>query len=329
MLRRARIGVIAAIVILASGVYAAFQLSPWPSVWLIRHSFDKGAADAAAAIAPLVPKDVMARRGLNYAKGDGDALLDVFAPGQAKGALPAIIWVHGGGFISGSRQDLSGYLQVLAAQGFVAVAVDYTVAPEAQFPTPLRQTNAALSYIIANAGHFNIDPQRIFLAGDSAGAQIVAQTALAVSDAAYAKSLGIAPGMARSQLRGLILFCGPYEPGALNFEGSFGGFMRTVIWAYVGTKDPRDPRVAQIAVTPHISANYPPVFISAGNADPLAPQSMALAAAARAQGIETDTLFFPKDHNPPLPHEYQMLLSTEAGQLAFSRAVAFLKAHSN
>lgn len=66
-----------------------------------------------------------------------------------------------------------------------------------------------------------------------------------------------------------------------------------------------------------------------GNADPLAPQSLALAEALRARGIEVDALFFPKDHQPPLEHEYQLMLSTEAGRASFERMVGFLRAHTN
>jgi acetyl esterase/lipase len=328
MLRKLLLVVIGALVITGAGVYAAFQLSPWPSVLLIRYSFDKGAADAAASIAPLVPDGISAQRGLSYAPGDRDALFDVFAPADAQAPLPAVVWVHGGGFVSGTRSDLSGYLQILAARGYATVAIDYSPAPGARFPTPVRQTNAALAHIVADAKRLNIDPERIFLAGDSAGAQIAAQTALIISDANYARRMGIDPGMKRASLRGLVLFCGPYDPSSLNFEGPFADFMRTVLWSYIGTRNPRDARVAQISVTPYVTAVYPPVFISVGNADPLAPQSVAFAEALRAQGIEVDALFFPNDHSPPLDHEYQLLLSTDAGRLALDRSVAFLKTHA-
>lgn len=322
------LGIAGAVALCAAGAYAAFQLSPWPSVLLIRHAFDQGAAQAEASIAPHVPTGVSAQRNIQYAVGDRDAMMDVFAPADAKGPLPAVVWVHGGGFIAGSRSGLAGYLQVLAARGFVTVATDYTTAPEAQFPTPVRQTSAALAYVIANAGRFNIDPNRIFLAGDSAGAQIVAQLALTITDAAYGKRIGIEPSLARKSLRGLVLFCGPYDPTAMNFDGPFATFMRTVIWSYVGTPDPQDARVAQMAVTPHVTDLYPPVFISVGNADPLARQSVALADALQARGVQVDALFFPPDQTPPLGHEYQLMLSTDAGRIALERAAAFLHAHA-
>jgi acetyl esterase len=327
MLKRLLVGTIVALVLIAGGVYAAFQWSPWPSVWLIRYAFGKGGADAAASIIGLIPKGVSVRRGINYAQGNPSALLDVFAPDDAQGHLPVVIWVHGGGFVAGSRAELSGYLQVLAKRGFVVVAIDYTLAPEAQFPTPLRETNAALAFVLAHADEYKIDPHRVFLAGDSAGAQIAAQTALIISDPSYARHIGLSPGMSRDALHGVVLFCGPYDPSELNWSGSFAGFMRTVIWSYVGTRDPHDSRVAQIAVAPHVTRDYPPTFISAGNADPLASQSYTLAKALRAQGVEVDDLFFPADHEPPLGHEYQLLLTTHDGHLSFERFMAFLSAH--
>lgn len=311
-----------------AAVYAAFQLSPWPAVLLIRHSFDQGAADATAATAPLIPRGVIARKGLSYDEGDPHALFDIFSPAKAARPLPAIVWIHGGGFVSGSRRDLSGYLQILAAKGFATIAIDYTTAPEAQFPIPLRQTGKALAYLAGNAKRFNIDPDRIFLAGDSAGAQIAAQTALVISRPDYSQRIGIAPGIGQAALRGVILYCGPYDPASMNFEGPFGGFMRTVLWSYIGTRDHRDPRVGRMSVTPHVSADYPPAFISVGNADPLAPQSIALADALKARGAQVETLFFPKDRKPPLDHEYQLLLSTDAGRLALDRSASFIEAHA-
>ncbi|CAH2405306.1 hypothetical protein MES5069_460069 [Mesorhizobium escarrei] len=157
----------------------------------------------------------------------------------------------------------------------------------------------------------------------------MAQTALLISDVAYARRIGIQPALPRKSLRGVLLNCGPYDPTQPNWDSPYGDFMRTVIWSYVGTRDPADPRVAQMSVTPHVTAAYPPAFITVGNADPLALQSTALAEALRAKGVEVDALFFPADYQPPLGHEYQLLIGTREGRQAFDRSVAFLRAHAN
>jgi acetyl esterase len=327
MLRKAILIIFGAVVLLGAGTYAAFKLSPWPSVILIRNSFAEGAGEPKAQAARLVPPGITEQIGLRYGNGE-DERLDVFTPPKVRGPLPAVVWVHGGGFIGGTRSDLADYLKLLASRGFVTVAIDYTLAPTAKWPTPVRQTNEALRYVLANAGRLKIDPDRIFLAGDSAGAQIVAETALAISDPASARRIGVQPAISRPSLRGLLLNCGPYDPTTLNWNSPYGDFMRTVIWSYIGTRNPADPHVRQMSVVPHVTAAYPPAFITVGNADALAPQSAALAEALRAKGVEVDALFFPADYKPPLGHEYQLLVGTKEGRQAFERSIAFLASHS-
>lgn len=319
---------LAALLVAGAGLFAWYKLSPWPSVLMVRYAFDAGAQQAKASVAPHVPDDVIARYGLTYLADEPAAKLDLFVPARADRPLPVVVWIHGGGFIAGTRADLSGYLQVLADRGHAVAAIDYTLAPEAQFPTPVRQTNAALAWLTANAGHLGLDSSQIFLAGDSAGAQIAAQTALGIAEPGYARTMGVIPGIAREALRGVVLFCGPYDPAIMNFDSPFGSFMRTVLWSYLGTRDPADRRLAAVTLPPHLTAAFPPTFISVGNADPLASQSYRFADALRAKGVEVDALFFPPEHQPPLGHEYQLLLSTADGRLSFERSVAFLTAHS-
>lgn len=328
-MRRIALVTLSAVFVLAVGGYAFYKLSPWPSVWVIRYAFAKGDEQAAAAAAPFVPKHGIRNfRDVAYDPKVSDAKLDVFTPDHAAGPVPAVVWVHGGGFVAGLREPVANYLQVLVPRGFAGVAVGYTRAPTVMWPGPVRQTNQALAYLVANAKRFNIDPNRIFLAGDSAGAHIAAQTALVISNPAYARLIGVKPGMARDGLRGVLLYCGPYNPNLLDLNSPWGRFSKTVTWAYLGTKNPADPRVQNLVVTTHVTADFPPVFISVGNADGLAPQSVELADALRAKGVEVDSLFFPRDHQSPLPHEYQRDLSTRDAQLAFNRALAFLETHS-
>jgi acetyl esterase/lipase len=108
--------------------------------------------------------------------------------------------------------------------------------------------------------------------------------------------------------------------------GVLGWFVNTAGRAYAGVRDWRGDRgLASMDFAGMLTADYPPAFISAGNADPLAPQSVALARRLQATGVAVETLFFPDDHGPPLGHEYQFDLDGEAGQLALERAVAWLR----
>lgn len=62
-----------------------------------------------------------------------------------------MVWIHGGGFVSGRRGDIENYLKVLAGEGFVVVNVDYTIAPTTTYPTPVRQFSRAVAYLDRNA----------------------------------------------------------------------------------------------------------------------------------------------------------------------------------
>ena len=97
-------------------------------------------------------------------------------PREAK-PRPVILWVHGGGFISSSAATVADYAILLAHAGYTVASLDYSLAPGARYPVPVRQGNAALRYLRANAARFGGDPDRIVLGGDSAGAQIASQLA--------------------------------------------------------------------------------------------------------------------------------------------------------
>ncbi len=308
--------------------YIAFQVSPWPAALLIRKMFAEEGAKISAALEKHVPPGISSKLNEHYDLLDKDAYLDVYYPTAIENldsSLLTVVWVHGGGWVAGSKEEIGNYCKILAGKGFVVVSVEYSIAPGKTYPTPVRQVNAALAYLDKNAKRLHVDPSRLVLAGDSGGAHIVSQTANVIAEPSYARALGIIPSIPREQLRGMLLYCGPYDTKKINLEGPFGGFLKTVLWSYSGGKDFMDnPKFATASVVNYVTPAFPPTYISVGNADPLGPQSHALAETLTRQGVYVDSLFFPKDYAPPLPHEYQFNLDTDAGKLALERSVKFL-----
>jgi acetyl esterase len=313
---------------LSAVLRASLLLTPRPAALLIRRVFASAGAKTAAGLAKHAPTGVASFVDERYGD-DADMLVDIYRPGSAGDPLPLLLWVHGGGWVGGSKEELAGYFKLVASKGYVVAGPRYSLAPEHRYPTPLRQMMLALEFLQIEAGRFHIDSSRIALAGDSAGAQIAAQLGGLVTTPGYSEAVGVAPTITPSQLRGLVLACGPYDLTLARQASSAAGrrFIEAVLWAYTGQRHFLDDEAASASwsITNHVTAAFPPALITVGSVDPIAPHSELLAATLRAHGVEADTLFFPDNHYPPLGHEYQFDLATDAGQLFLERLATFLR----
>jgi acetyl esterase/lipase len=306
-----------------------WNVSPWPSVWLLRSAPDPAGLENAQSAGEYVPDDIHAALDVVYDESSAEGRLDVFRPDDSRTALPVVFWVHGGAFIAGQKEPIRNYLRVLASHGFTVVNVEYTHAPEAIYPGPIVQVNRAISHVVEHASEFHVDPDRIVLAGDSAGAHIAAQTAMAIAQPDYASDAELPAAAAPDQLVGTVLFSGPYDPTTVDYDNdTFGFFMRTVMWSYSGTKDfLRDERFLYTSLPQHVDSAYPPTFVSTGPADPLLAQNEEWAAALTEAGVDVTRLFFDAATTPDtVGHEYQLSLHTPQAKQALVDQVAFLRA---
>lgn len=320
------------------GLVAAFAgisryLTPWPMAMAIRRIFERGGARLAAQMLPHVPgSGLVERLDLRYATQDkgsaADISLDVFAPDTGTDALPTVVWIHGGGWIAGDKSDVASYLKIIAAQGYTTVGLNYTRGPQAHYPTAVQQLNTALEYLLSRAGELRIDPDRIVLAGDSAGGQLASQLAVMITNPDYARQVGERPAIGPEQLRGVILNCGVYDLDMMNrATGLVGWGFRKCLWAYTGSRDwAATPAGTQMSTLRFVTPDFPPTYISGGNGDGLtAGQSVPLAERLRRLDVPVTTGFFADDHQPAQPHEYQFALGTAEADQALAATLTFLK----
>lgn len=133
------------------------------------------AAQEKAAV--VVEKNVVFGKG-----GDVELKLDLARPRDGSGPFPAVLFLHGGGFIGGSRQQMAGTLEVMAGRGYFAVSPDYRLAPKHRFPAPIEDCKTAVRFLRANARKYNLDPDRIGVVGFSAGGYLACMAALTTKD---------------------------------------------------------------------------------------------------------------------------------------------------
>lgn len=326
-----RPGVMVPLAFLMAGIIAGvvWFVSPWPAALLIRALFEDNANKTVAEMAKYVPTDgVDARLNLSYPTAGADQQFDLFYPTGTTEQLPTVVWIHGGAWISGSKENVDPYARILADKGFTTVALNYTISPEAVYPTAVEQLMSALKYLNDHARELNIDPDRIVIAGDSAGANLTSQLAVLITRPDYADLLGIEPTIDADQLRGVVLNCGIYDVSGIPDAPGLGGWgFRIALWSYIGSKDwLHHPGGQEMSTLDYVTKDFPTTWISGGNADPLTPsQSEPMAEKLDGLGVDVTTVFYPKDHEPALPHEYQFHLDFADAQSALDSTVQFLQ----
>jgi len=127
---------------------------------------------------------VEAARNIPFGEADGvPLLLDVYRPAGQGGPLPIVVYLHGGGWMVGTRTDREYQRTVpLAAHGFIVVSADYRLSGVAKFPAPLNDARRALLWLKSRAADLGGDAGRIAVSGGSAGAHLAALLALAGPD---------------------------------------------------------------------------------------------------------------------------------------------------
>lgn len=216
-------------------------------------NFGASRADRKRDAAIPLPAGVTECRNISYDQYGESSLLDVYYPDGTTQPLPTIVSIHGGGYVYGSKEIYRRYGMDMARRGFAFVNFNYRLAPKWKFPTPLADTNAVMHWICKNYARYHLDPQRILLVGDSAGAQLASQYAAILTNPEYAAHFGWK--MPRIHIRALGLNCGMYDAAALS-KGKRTGLALD----YLG-KDllPYDPRVQVLEA---ITVGYPPAFIT-------------------------------------------------------------------
>ncbi len=145
-----------------------------------------GLADMLAQMAgdvPTFPAIEVTERWLTGPPGTPDVRVLVYLPQNAPQPCPALLWIHGGGYVIGSADGDDLKVKTLVAEvGCVAVSVDYRLAPETVHPGSVEDCYTALQWLHANASDLGVDRSRIAIGGESAGGGLAAGLGLLTRD---------------------------------------------------------------------------------------------------------------------------------------------------
>ena len=135
------------------------------------------------SLAPAFPDIEVSERHVPGPEGAPDVRVLVYLPKNKPAPLPALLWIHGGGYVIGSADGEDVQVKSIVAEvGCAAVSVDYRLAPETPHPGPVEDCYAALKWLYTHAAELGVDPGRIAIGGASAGGGLTAGLGLLTRD---------------------------------------------------------------------------------------------------------------------------------------------------
>jgi acetyl esterase/lipase/sugar lactone lactonase YvrE len=213
-----------------------------------------------------------------YVEGSRKLICDTFAPSPkpelASGRqLPAIVLVHGGGWLHGDKTKFRPLALQLAERGYFVMSIEYRLGGEAHFPAAIFDCNAATRYLRSNAIDLGVDPERIGAVGGSAGGHLVGLMATG-ADAAELHSPGDVVLLAHGQqadssrLQAAVVMAGPMQiaSGSVAERSRHGMESNATHW--LGKSLDEDPTIYQLAdAFEKISGDDPPFLFITGSED--------------------------------------------------------------
>jgi acetyl esterase/lipase len=245
----------------------------------------------------VLPDGVKALRDVEYARVDGKPLLlDIYVPKEGAKTLPVVVWIHGGGWQRGTKENCPAV--PLVPRGYAVVSINYRLTDVAPFPAQIHDCKAAVRWVRAHAKEYGFDPDRIGVWGASAGGHLVA---LLGTSGGMKELEGDVGGNLKysSRVEAVGDFCGPTSFREEDFKGDPWAKTRAEAQAveklFGGPLSENREKAVLASPVAHVSKDDPPFLIVHGAQDPLVNPRHAelLTAALKKAGVEVTLKILP------------------------------------
>lgn len=215
---------------------------------------------------PAIPENIEAIKNIEYKNIHGKSLqLDIYKPRDLLKPAPLLVFIHGGAWTGGKREDYLVYLLAFAKKGYMTATVSYRLVKDSVYPACVEDINDAVQWLFKNGDTYGYDPDRIALVGGSAGGHLALLAAYGWKKPVSVKDTSEIPETPH-RIKAVVDLYGPAD-----FTTEFAMNSATVHKFLGHTYEEKPDLYTEVSPVHYLNKNAPPTLIFHGTSDQTVP----------------------------------------------------------
>lgn len=333
----------AMVIVLSCLFYLTLNTSTWLKNQALELGFVNSYEPEHPSTSELLDNKYIRINDIKYADEFPRSFMDIYTvDGEFDMNKPTCFCVHGGGWIGGDKLggDPNGtngntsylleHYKVMLDNGYNVVAINYALAPDYKYPTPLLQMTQAVNFLKDHGSEYGINTDRFIFSGGSAGGNLVCEFVTIQLNKDYAQKINIVPCLQKDNIMGLSLDVALLDPnriGCTQTPDLFYNYMfLAILNAYYGLSIANQDKAILDSrnLINYVTADFPPVFIADGNHGSFMDQATDYYNKLVELGVDAQ-LYIPDAKSSVESHGFLSNLNSVATKTYIEKKVAFFE----
>lgn len=264
------------------------------------------------------PSDMIRHDDISYGPYGKWNLLDIYYTKNTDQCQPAIVSIHGGGWVYGTKEVYQYYGMNLAKRGFTVVNFNYRLAPENLYPAAIEDINQVFTFLKEQGRNYYIDIDKIFVVGDSAGAQLTSQYLTILTNPDLAAFFDFK--LPQVKIRAAALNCGIYDMRKCIMNKEDIPFFE-----YIGELEER--KLESLDTMKYINKDFPPAFVMSAYNDFLLKFAQPMYEHLKQLGIDTQLKIYGSPDQKEIGHVFHVNIKLQEAELCNNEECEFFRKH--
>lgn len=269
------------------------------------------------------PENIVRHDNISYGPYGDANLLDIYYTEDTVKKQPAIVNIHGGAWVYGSKEIYQFYCMGLAQRGFTVVNINYRLAPENKYPAALEDINRVFCFLKEKGEEYFVDTDNLFVAGDSAGGQLASHYLAIFTNPEFAKLFMFkTPDVT---IRAAALNCGLYDARKCAEYGLDEPFLEYIGKAEWEKSGKGEEIMESLDTMKYLTGDFPPSFIMSAYHDFLLENAQPMYEKLTGLGVPCEIKIYGSKEQEEIAHVFHVNCKLEEAAKCNDDECAFFK----